>query len=144
MGGRPESGWCARGRPYPKLTQNEFVFRKKSRFMAQQVYGGVRVRGAAIGRRAPVCVRAPARPLTIPTARAARRAIHPHRSHIHSHTFTRALAIQPAPDIYLYHLFYFKLIKIYLKCTKSRVFIFICFNVTYYFSTIKKVYCKHL
>lgn len=56
-GGGDEGRRRARGHPNPKRTQNEFVFGKKTRFMAMRVCGGVRVSGAAIGSRGCVSAR---------------------------------------------------------------------------------------
>lgn len=68
--------------------------------MAARSRGGVRVWGAAIGRRAAVCVRAPARPLTIPTARR-RRAATPR-----THTRTPLRARNTTCATYLYPYIY--------------------------------------
>lgn len=93
-------GWRARGHPTPKRAQNEFVFRKKTMFMAWRVRGGVRARGAAIGARAGV--RARPRSASRHTYRA------PHTCARATHTtHTRNTTCAP----YLCHLIYFNSIK---------------------------------
>lgn len=117
------SGWCARGRSHPKRVQNEYVFHKKTRFMAARQRGGVRAWGAAIGRRVDVCVRAPARPLAIPTAR--------QRAATHAHMRARSTTCAR----YLYcHIYFQNYIFLgYDKYLQKRLLISSCLNKTFIF-----------